>query len=357
MPKPRRRAPFFALIVAGIVAAVSASCSSASPTPRVDRVDPPSVLAGGTAFVLVEGSGFDRAATLTIGNAEAITPAWINSSLMTGIAPASLAAGAYDVLVRNPDGKSSRLVQGLQVGPGRPLTPGPTLSPVPKASSTPTPTPTPMPSPTPTPSPSPTPTPSPTPQPTPSPTPSPSPTATALPQGTLERLVCQLNEFGNSNPSAATHVSNQQVADEGQDPTMLQTLTQLGRQDGYRVTYNAFPGERASANPRAFTTCYVEVYSTADGARAALQGISADTFPSNVQVREVQAPAIGEGTRLFEGTITDSQSRQQIPLTVLIARRGRFITTVEIERTQPLQSSPAAQRLSAATDMRIAQVR
>lgn len=178
-----------------------------------------------------------------------------------------------------------------------------------------------------------------------------------LPQGTLERLVCQPNEFGNSNPSAATHVSNQQVADEGQDPSIVQTLAQLGRQDGYRVMYDAFPGERASPNPRAFTTCYVEVYSTADGARAALQGISVDTFPSNVQVREVQAPAIGEGTRLFEGTITDSQSRQQIPLTVLIARRGRFITTVEIERTQPLQSSPAAQRLSAATDMRIAQVR
>ncbi len=132
---------------------------------------------------------------------------------------------------------------------------------------------------------------------------------------------------------------------------------QLGRQDGYRVTFSAFPGERASNSPRAFTTCYVEAYATSEGAINALDGIGPNTFPANVQVREDQSELIGESARTFEGTIADTRTNQQVAVIVIVWRRGRYVATVTIRGAPPQQALGPAQRLGSSMDGRIAQLR
>ncbi len=170
----------------------------------------------------------------------------------------------------------------------------------------------------------------------------------------MERLVCQASEFRDTQPAETAHISNDQAAAEANDPQAADTLAQLGRLDSYRVVFYAEPGQRPTSPPRAFTTCYVEAYQATSGASQAVEGVG--PFPPNVQVQEVQPPPVGEESRAYQGTVTDSGGHQS-PLAVLLWRRGRFVGTVTIQGLAGSQALSAAQREAVAMDARMSQAR
>jgi len=164
---------------------------------------------------------------------------------------------------------------------------------------------------------------------------------------------CQPSDFQNSQPTSAIHLTNEQVAQDEQNPqAALVALNQLGRLDGFEEVFSAFPGERSSTSPRAITTCYVEVYSTRDGAAAALVGPR--TFPPGESVQEVASPPVGQNARAWEGTVTDQNTGRPTPTTVIIFQVNRFVASVTINGTQPNQSLPAAAALANALAARMA---
>lgn len=369
MARPRRgllaAAPLLLLLL--IVA-----CSQKSiGIPRVDAATPGSIPAGRDSFIIVRGINFARGARMQIGTFDA-SATWINQETMT-VSTGALQTGAYDVVVRNPDGSAGRLQRGLTVGQPAPATPAPspgpatatppptrTPSPTPSPAPTPSPTPTPTPSPTPTPRPTPTPSPSPTPTlppppptPSPSPTPSPTPTPQPLPNGALESVVCQPADFQNAQPTSANHLSNQQVAQQEQNPQQaLQLLNQLGRIDGVRYIYSALPGERPANPPRGITTCLAEAYTSVDGASQVVRGNQ--TFPAGVQVQEVQNQQFGNGSRTFEGTIVDQRTGAQTATTVIVWQRNRMVGSVQINGPLPEVALPLVEQEVVQMDGRMA---
>jgi hypothetical protein len=146
-------------------------------------------------------------------------------------------------------------------------------------------------------------------------------------------------------------VSNEQLAQGDADPQgTLAALSQLGRLDGYQVSYAAFPGQRAAANSSAVSVCYVEMYSTTDGATEALRGQR--VFPAGVSVQEISAPQFGNGSRTFTGTVTDQRTGRQSPTTIIFWQRNRFVGTVTINGPAPATALPGALQLVTQMDGR-----
>lgn len=90
----------------------------ASPTQKlvVGGVDPATGPAERVFAVEVFGSGFQRGATVSFSNADGSGARVTGDNAITVDAPA-LAAGVYDVIVKNPDGGKGILRRGLTVKP------------------------------------------------------------------------------------------------------------------------------------------------------------------------------------------------------------------------------------------------
>lgn len=329
--------------------AAACGAKSAGP-PAVSHIDPARMAPGQPTFLIVEGSNFARNASVTIGGQTAAAT-WVNRSVLTLVAPASLSSGSYDVTVRNPGSPDATLRNGLTVAAGAapPAAGAATPTPLPSVtaqatpSPAPSPTPSPSPSPSPTPSPTPSPRPTPSPTPTPSPAPSPSPSPTPLPVSALEGIVCQPSEFGNQQPAHKQQISN----DATGDPATAARLTRL---DGYRVTYGSFPGTRNSAPISASTDCYVELYGSADGALQAVQ--AQQIFPANVNVHETPFGGPGGIVRSFEGSYVDDRG-QILPYTLIKWQDGRFVGSVTIVGATNDLARPAVLTLATAMDGRM----
>jgi hypothetical protein len=114
--------------------------------PLVESVSPGSAPAGSGAQITIYGA-FEPAALAFIGNAPLENLVFLGAESqpphrlrLQGNLPASLAPGLYDVLVRNPDGKTGGLTAGFAVLEPATPTPSATATTEPTASATPSPT-------------------------------------------------------------------------------------------------------------------------------------------------------------------------------------------------------------------------
>jgi hypothetical protein len=127
------------------------------------------------------------------------------------------------------------------------------------------------------------------------------------------------------------------------------SAAQLGRLDGYQVTYGSFPGTRGPAPLSASTDCYVELYDTADAAAQAVR--AQQIFPQTINAHETQFGSLGDAVRSFEGTFNDG--RQILPYTLLKWQQGRFVGSVTIIGATNDLARPAVITLAAAMDGRM----
>ena len=124
-------------------------------------------------------------------------------------------------------------------------------------------------------------------------------------------------------------------------------MSQLGRLDGYRVTYAGLPSARNEGS----TACTSEIFATPEGAAGALR--ARQLFPGEVQAHEVNFGSVGDGTRTFEGKYTDSSGHSS-NFVYLEFLRGRFVGSVTIVGSSPEQARLIAQNLAASMDSRMA---
>ena len=82
------------------------------PPPTLTSVDPDNDIVTGGAKVQIIGANFQAGATVTIGGNAALNVIFVSPSELTVMAPAGT-AGSADVVVTNPDGKSSTLEGGF----------------------------------------------------------------------------------------------------------------------------------------------------------------------------------------------------------------------------------------------------
>ena len=89
---------------------------AASGGPQVSALAPPHAATSGDSLVAVTGAGFREDSRVTIGGAEARIVEFLDSHSVTVLAPAH-PAGAVDVAVTNPDGRSGALPGGFTYHP------------------------------------------------------------------------------------------------------------------------------------------------------------------------------------------------------------------------------------------------
>ncbi|MBN1417467.1 MAG: IPT/TIG domain-containing protein, partial [Planctomycetes bacterium] len=87
------------------------------PAPRIDSLDPASGPAAGGALVTVHGAAFQAGATVRFGGVAATGVEVLSDAELRCVTPAH-AAGAVDVIVRNPDGQQGVLAAGYVYQPG-----------------------------------------------------------------------------------------------------------------------------------------------------------------------------------------------------------------------------------------------
>ena len=110
---------FFCLVLIGlwfaaptVQAEVNLQLSAQSVAPTLTRVEPDNDVVTGGATVQIIGENFQDGATVTIGGSAASNVIFVSpTELVVGV-PAG-AAGSADVVVTNPDGKSSTLAGGF----------------------------------------------------------------------------------------------------------------------------------------------------------------------------------------------------------------------------------------------------
>jgi hypothetical protein len=88
-------------------AAYAYSATSVPPPPVVTSLSPTSGATGGGTVVVVAGSGFDPAASVTVGGASAAVVSRSGSSLTVNTPP--MGAGPADLVLSNPDGQRATL--------------------------------------------------------------------------------------------------------------------------------------------------------------------------------------------------------------------------------------------------------
>ncbi len=107
---------FFSLVLIGLGFAApplqAAQLSAQSVAPTLTRVEPDEDLATGGAIVQIIGENFQDGATVTIGGNVASNVIFVSPTELTAEVPAGT-AGSADVVVTNPDGKSSTLAGGF----------------------------------------------------------------------------------------------------------------------------------------------------------------------------------------------------------------------------------------------------
>lgn len=129
-------------------------------------------------------------------------------------------------------------------------------------------------------------------------------------------------------------------------------LAALGRQDGYRVSYDgivAGNGPARLATPA--VSCYIELYSAAEGAAKVLdlQG----GFPNGWQMQETQSAIIGDRARTFQGTSPADRGGPQ-PAVVIFWQDGRFDGQVAVSGNADAQAHATALALALSVDQRMA---
>ncbi|MHB8578046.1 MAG: IPT/TIG domain-containing protein [Dehalococcoidia bacterium] len=145
------------------------ACSSSTSPPHVTDAVPSHIAAAQPAFMLIEGSGFNRGATVRVGDSPLGRVTWVNERLLTVEVPAGMPPGSYDLNVSNPGGAQTTLQQAVSVqgsapagvaataaAPSRPVATAPAIAPPTVNPRTPTPLARVTSSPRPTPSPEPT---------------------------------------------------------------------------------------------------------------------------------------------------------------------------------------------------------
>src|SRR6185503_4614373 len=85
---------------------------AAGAPPSVSGITPNSGPTAGGTSVTINGSNFVSGATVTIGGTAATNVSFVNSTSLTATTPAH-AAGAVNVVVRNPDTQSGTLTNGF----------------------------------------------------------------------------------------------------------------------------------------------------------------------------------------------------------------------------------------------------
>ncbi len=123
---PARR---WTVTLAAVVLLVAAGCKKKTPPPppveqvpvqtveselQITTVTPSSFEEGSPIEARVYGSAFADGAQVLVGSQEASSVTVIDPNTLAITVPA-LAVGSYDVVVRNPDGASATLRQGIQV--------------------------------------------------------------------------------------------------------------------------------------------------------------------------------------------------------------------------------------------------
>ncbi len=100
------------LVPAALAAAACAGSSGGQP---VLTGAAPARLNAGQSFVIIEGSNFARGARAQLGDQPVMQLTWVNASVLTGLTPAGMAPGSYDLSVTNPNGASATLRGGIAV--------------------------------------------------------------------------------------------------------------------------------------------------------------------------------------------------------------------------------------------------
>lgn len=85
-------------------------------TPQITTLAPGRLDVGVTAPVTITGGNFIATPVVLFGSTPAAAVEWVNASTLRATPPATLAAGVYDVVVRNPGGAAATLFGGLRVG-------------------------------------------------------------------------------------------------------------------------------------------------------------------------------------------------------------------------------------------------
>ncbi len=117
-------------------ALAAVACAGSSGGQPVLTGAAPARLNAGQSFVIIEGSNFSRGARAQLGGQPVTQLTWVNASVLTGMAPAGMAPGSYDLSVTNPNGASATLPGGIAViGAGASPTAAPAAAPSARATS------------------------------------------------------------------------------------------------------------------------------------------------------------------------------------------------------------------------------
>jgi hypothetical protein len=101
-------------------ALAAAACAGSSAGQPVLTGAAPARVGAGQSFVIIEGSNFARGAQAQLGGQPLTQLTWVNPSVLTGVTPAGMAPGSYDLSVTNPNGASATLHGGIAVAGGSP---------------------------------------------------------------------------------------------------------------------------------------------------------------------------------------------------------------------------------------------
>lgn len=86
-----------------------------APAPRIAQLSTSKVSTDFPTDIAIYGQGFLPVPTVTVGITSCSNVTWLSSTHITATVPAGLPEGKYDVIVKNPDGKSHTMYDALTV--------------------------------------------------------------------------------------------------------------------------------------------------------------------------------------------------------------------------------------------------
>lgn len=104
-----------AAAVIGIALSLVA-CASETGAPEIDSVSPAQLPAGGSALLLIKGSGFSPTDRVRLGGRILASTQWINGNLLSARVPAGLPFESYALVVTDSQGHAASKQSALQIG-------------------------------------------------------------------------------------------------------------------------------------------------------------------------------------------------------------------------------------------------
>lgn len=104
----------------GFSAVLPAAWAYAAPSPQIETVFPAVGPLAGNATVVVTGAGFVDGAVVEFGGFEAKKTTWVASTILIAVTPPMASAGAVDVVVKHPDGKTAKATEAYTYNDNKP---------------------------------------------------------------------------------------------------------------------------------------------------------------------------------------------------------------------------------------------